>query len=530
MAMAAKRLFLLLTGLAAVSSAALHVPAVAQLPSGGPRPAFTGDPRAASIRDLVQKQAMAYNTGQLPKPSLYAKQPISEANAGGRNEPAFNRIQAPANQKAPSDGVEGSGQSRSSGGSSGQPRAAADETARSGAPPKHQPITPGYHPEVRVLAPGRLDWSFVVSDQTLDPAALAATAGYISTRQSYEFYSPPPRGPLQRLPLILSVATGPRSTAWANFERTCLDHRVLFAGVHGAGNDVPMAWRARVVLDVLDDVRRRFPVDPDRTYIVGVSGAGHAAESIAHAVPELFGGVMAICGAWNLRLEPVCRLRVAERLSEAIITGGTDFNRPELEREFFPILRHEKIRSQLWVYPAMGHGCPGPAQLEQTFQWLEAGLPQRRLAGLVFPASRLIGAPGPAEWSAAVLVEAGRRLAMPGAEESGLFLLQGVVNRWPGLPAADAAAALLMEFDKASPIPWKDVYNAERLRFRYLQAKEFDGIVDSAPPPNYPVPRANLLNIAVALWQDIKTLAPPDTPVANEATARLAALHKALGS
>jgi hypothetical protein len=192
-------------------------------------------------------------------------------------------------------------------------------------------------------------------------------------------------------------------------------------------------------------------------------------------------------------------------------------------------LRHENVRSQLLVYPAMGHGCPGPAQLEQTFQWLEAGLPQRRLAGLVFPASRLIGDPSPAEWSAAVLVEAGQRLAMPGAEESGLFLLQGVVNRWPGLPAAASAAALLAEFDKASPVPWKDFYNAERLRFRYLQAKAFDGIVDSPPPPNYPVPRANLLNIAVALWQDIKSFAPPDNPVANEATARLATLQRALG-
>jgi pimeloyl-ACP methyl ester carboxylesterase len=529
MAMAAKRLLLPLTILAGVSLATLRMPGAAQQPPGSTRLALTGDARLPAIRELIQQQALTYHTGQLPRPSLYAKLPISEKNAGGSNEPAFNRIHAPANQNAHSDGTtKGSGHTTSSAESNAQQRGAANDTARPDGITKHQAITPGYHPDVRVLAPGRLDWSYVVSDRTLDPEALAATPGYVSIRQSYEFYSPP-RGPLQRLPLILSVATGHRSTAWANFQRTCLKHQVLFAGVHGAGNDVPMAWRSRAVLDVLDDVRRRFPVDPDRTYIVGVSGGGHAAASIAHALPELFGGVMAICGAWNLRLEPACRLRVAERLSEAIITGGTDFNRPELEREFFPILRHENVRSELWVYPAMGHGCPGPAQLEQAFQWLEAGLSQRRLVGRVFPASRLIGAPNPAEWSTAALVEAGQRLAIPGGEESGLFLLQGVVNRWPGLPAADSARALLSEFDKASPVPWKDVYNAERLRFRYLQAKTFDGIVNSAPPPNYPVPRANLLNIAVALWQDIKSYAPPNDAVANEAAARLAELHKALG-
>jgi hypothetical protein len=460
--------------------------------------------RIAAFRESLQRQALAYRAGQLPRPALYAKGILSEKNAATK-EPNFNHGYAPAKDAA---------------------TVALEIAARRA---KALALAPGYHPAVQVAAPGRLDWTFVVSDESLDPAAFAASAGYVSTRQSYEFYSPPPAGPARPLPLIVWISTGPRSTGWAYFKQTCEKHRVLFAGVHGAGNDATMAWRARTVLDVLDDVRRRFPVDPDRTYLVGVSGAGHAADSIAHALPELFGGVMAICGAWNLRLEPATRLRVAERLSEAVVTGGGDFNGPELQREFFPILRHENIRSQLWVYPAMGHGCPGPAQLEQVFQWLEAGLPQRRLAGAVFPASRLWGTPTAAEWSAALIHEAGRRLSMPGGEESGLFLLQGVAKRWKSLPAGQTAQALLNEFDKVSQVPWNDIYRAEQLRFRYLQAKTFDGIVDSPLPANYPVPRSNLQLIAVSLWQDIQQLAAPRSPVAQEAAIRLATLQKQLG-
>jgi hypothetical protein len=283
------------------------------------------------------------------------------------------------------------------------------------------------------------------------------------------------------------------------------------------------------VLDVLDDVRRRFHIDPDRTYITGMSGGGHAASSIAYALPELFGGHIPICGTWNLRAEPMLRLRTSERLSVAVLTGATDFNRPELEREFFPILREQNIRSQVWVYPGIGHAYPNAAQLEQVFRWVEAGLPQRRLVGALFPASRLAQAVTPDEWSTAVVLEAAQRLEIPGGEPSGLFLLQGVIDRWQGLPAALVAQKLIDEFDASSPVSFKEIARAERMRWRYLQAKTFDGIVNSPPPPDYPVPRINLVMIAIALWQEVHDLAPANSPISKEAAVRLEVLHKQAG-
>jgi hypothetical protein len=400
-------------------------------------------------------------------------------------------------------------------------------------PPGHRPHLPalplGYHPTVHVAAPGRLDWTFVNSAHSLDMAPTAATRGYVSTSQSYELYVPPGYDPRHAWPLILHVSTGQRSDGWAAWQKTCQDRRVLLAGVHNAGNDVGMTARARKVLDVLDDVRRRFHVDPDRTYITGCSGAGHAACAIAHALPELFGGVIAICGAWNLRAEQMLRQRASERLSEAVLTGETDFNRPELEREFYPILRQQNIRALLRVYPGMGHGRPDGAELERVFQWVEAGLPQRRLLGALFPASRLAGTPSPEEWSMAVLMEASQRLEVPGASALGLFELQAVVDRWRGLPAAEIAQKLLGEFDASSPVPWRQTYRAERMNFRYLQAKMFDGIVNSPPPPGYPVPRINLLVIALALWQEIRELAPAKSAISLEAGNRLAVLHREAG-
>jgi hypothetical protein len=395
--------------------------------------------------------------------------------------------------------------------------------------PQPSPLAPGYHPVVRVLAPGSLDWTIVVSPWSLDPAPTLATAGYVSTRQAYELYVPPGHDPRQPYGMILHVSTGPRSDGWVHWRATCERRGLILAGVHGAGNDAPKEARARAVLDVLDDVRRRYPVDPDRTYITGISGAGHAASSIAFALPEVFGGVIAICGAWNLRVDPMLRLRVRDRLSVAMVTGATDFNRREMEAEFFPILVEEGIRSRLWVFPGMGHACPPPAQLDQIFLWTELGLMQRRLSGALFPASRRVGPVAPETWAAAVLQEGTRRLELPGGERLGVFLLHGVAERWKGLPAAEAAEKALAQFDASSPVSSAEIYRTERLRFRHLQARQFDGTLNAPPPPGYPVPRINLVRIGIALWGEVHELAATDSPMRQEAAARLAALRKAGG-
>jgi hypothetical protein len=325
--------------------------------------------------------------------------------------------------------------------------------------------------------------------------------------------------------MIIHVTAGTASDGWLHWQTVCRNRGIILAGVHNAGNAVPMPLRVRIVLDVLDDVRRRFSIDPDRTYISGMSGGANAASHIAFALPELFGGLVAICGAWNLRVEPMLRQRVAERLSVAIVTGTADFNGPELSREFYPILRAHNARAALAVY-SMGHAYPNSSQMDRIFQWVEGGLLLRRQCAAYFPASRLSRPATPEEWSTAVLLEAGARLQLDSEMGPGLFLLQGIIDRWQGLPAAKAAQMLLDEFDKHSPVPWKDLYRTEILRFRYLQAQMFDPIVNGPLPANYPVPRINLIRIAVALWSEIRLLAPPDSVVAREASIRLEQLHR----
>src|SRR5262249_37864655 len=156
--------------------------------------------------------------------------------------------------------------------------------------------------------------------------------------------------------------------------------------------------------------------------------------------------------------------------------------RPEMEYEFFPVLREHGVRSLLQVYPGLGHFYPGAKGLEEVYSWLEEGLPQRQRLAELRPATRLAGAVTHDEWAAAVLLEAGDRLRQPAGLAAGLFQIQGVADRWPGSPPSDFALSLLKEFDAHSTIPWADIYNSEKLRFAYLEARSYDHVFAPKPP------------------------------------------------
>src|SRR5262245_54983593 len=185
-----------------------------------------------------------------------------------------------------------------------------------------QPV-PGYQASVTVSAPTRIDWSCA-----LGPSRAIALPGYDSAKQTYELYVPP-KGKKKSppAPLVLFVSAGNEPAGWKAFAKLCQARGILFAGPRAAGNDDPGARRVRIVMDVLDDVRRKHPIDPDRTYVAGFSGGARIACGVAFGLPEHFGGVMSLGAAGDLREDSWLRHRVIDRLSVAFLAGETDFNR-----------------------------------------------------------------------------------------------------------------------------------------------------------------------------------------------------------
>jgi predicted esterase len=361
------------------------------------------------------------------------------------------------------------------------------------------------------------------------PPADWLPADYDSAKQSYELFVPQRPDPKAPLPVVLYISPANQAAGWKSFEGPCKQMGFLFAGVRDAGNDVPIKKRVRIVLDVLDDVRRQFPTDPDRTYLAGFSGGGRIACAIGFALPDVCGGVLPICAAGDLREETWLRQRVIDRLSVAALTGQNDFNRGEVERWRVPFLQAVGVRARSWVEPNLGHGIPGEKTLAEALRWLDEAAPKRRELARAYPAMRLAAdaAPGREEQAKALLAEGKERLKKPATLYSGLMLLQGCMARWPDLPAGEEAKKILLEYDARPEKPWEADDIAEQRRFLIARARSLDAYASGDLPPQYIKQRPDMLKQAIELWKQVQADGP-DTEAGRQAAKRIPELEKLL--
>ena len=297
--------------------------------------------------------------------------------------------------------------------------------------------------ERKVSAATRLDWEF--ASRGFPPKDLKLPAGYDSTKQKYQLFVPKGYSKDKPASLVLFISAGANPTGWTNWQKHCTEQNVFFACPYGAGNDTPAGQRVRIILDVLDDVRRQFQIDPDQTYVTGFSGGGRMACAVGFALPEYFGGVIPLCGTNPIPGPAYQRHRVEERLSVAFVTGEKDFNRKENEEYMGPWFQEINVRSKVWVVPKMGHAIPPAATVAEIHAWLAEDLKRRREDRMarpklaVGPADTPTTAEQAKRWVESALLD----LQDPQRTWRGVSLLQGVTQRWPNAIVANQARATL---------------------------------------------------------------------------------------
>jgi len=319
-----------------------------------------------------------------------------------------------------------------------------------------------------------------------------------------------------------------RPVGWQVWGPTATRERVMFAGLRGMGNGRPPAQRVRAVLDVLDDVRRNYPVDPDRTYLSGYSGGADIACTTAFALPEYFGGVISLGHAPQLPSTPWQTEFVARRLSLAIINGTGDPAMPLVDLLYEPWWRGVGTRVSAVSVRGLGHSLPKPEPVFHAYQWLEAGLPTRREAAAKFPSMRIAEPLSRENFSAMRLADAEQMLTSKHAEQiaEGLVQLEGLATRWPDTPAASKAAALLKEYEERSPKPWQHVRQEQQFNNIRLQAEGYQRLA-SDNHRSLRNSRSQYAGLAIQFWKQLRSQAT-DPQLRSEADEQLAALEDVL--
>lgn len=298
---------------------------------------------------------------------------------------------------------------------------------------------------VAVSGPTRLDWEFVARRFGRDLADVPGN--YDAKRQRYRLFIPAGYSKVRAWPLIVFISPSNDPIGWPSFEATCEREGIFFCSPCKAGNKTPGGLRTRIVLDATDDVRRRFRIDPDQTYIGGFSGGGRMACTIGFTMPEVFAGIIPVCGTNPPGGLTYLRHRLVDRVSVAFVTGEQDFNRRENEEWMAPYLKELDVRSKLWIAPGVGHDMPGPAVMDGVVSWLAADLKRRREDSAARPKLNL--QPDEAFRDDALadrLLEAAQaELKEDERIWQGVAILQGIGSRWPQSEAARASKDILQK-------------------------------------------------------------------------------------
>lgn len=383
-----------------------------------------------------------------------------------------------------------------------------------------------YDDKVSVTADTRLDWVYPILGKSPAEPPPGLLDNYVATSQSFEYFGPVenPGGPM---PLVIFVSPSDRPVGWEFWEPACRAHGVLFAGLREMGNGQPGAERARAVLDVLDELRERFNIDPDRTYLSGFSGGGQIACAVALALPEYFGGVVCIGHAPPPPQLPWHVDRARQRLSMAILNGENDSTTPLVEDLYGPWWQGIGVRTAPITVRGIGHTMPEARLIEQAYQWLEEGLADRRAKAAARPALRIADVPTRSEWADRQLADAQRLLETADAShiEVALQQLQGLVARWDDVPAAAAAQQLIADYTARKERPWEAVRTAENLHLLELGAAGYDDLAFDGRRA-VRSDRGKHAKVAIGLWEQLRNGAVGDEELRAHAAERIAALEK----
>lgn len=331
------------------------------------------------------------------------------------------------------------------------------------------------HAKVKVTAPTRYDWGLAVTGVSPSESPEHLTPDYESTLQRFDMYAPVRPVGDDPLPVIVFISFRDTPFGWEQLGPTCVREGVIFVAPYGVGNSQSSARRIRITLDCLDEVGRRNRVDPDQIYLAGYSGGGYIAARIATMLPEFVGGVIASNMVVQPPATPWQRDRVANRLSVASIVGEKEPAGLHMNRVVFPFLKRMGVHASCQVLPRHGHNAPPAETFDAAYRFLKQGIPTRRDSAAERPALRISVETTRNKWAERSLQDAQKQLASADEMARTLGILREIRRRWPDLPQAAEAEALINRTRQQHPEqPWLDEEQTQKLNESRFLAGAYD--------------------------------------------------------
>jgi predicted peptidase len=123
----------------------------------------------------------------------------------------------------------------------------------------------------------------------------------------------------------------------------------------------------QMVMGMLDEVSRKYRVDPERVYLTGLSMGGFGTWEIATEFPERFAAIAPVCGGGN-----IYRVKRLKDVPARIYHGEKDTTVPVFfARQMAKALKKVGGKAQLVVFEDVGHNAWEKAYADDgLYEWL----------------------------------------------------------------------------------------------------------------------------------------------------------------
>ncbi len=167
---------------------------------------------------------------------------------------------------------------------------------------------------------------------------------------------------------------------------------LLIVSFADGGNLRLASNRLQLALDAVARVRGQYFIDPSRIYVVGFSGGGKIASTLAACFPDVFAGCISISAAVTFEPIPLGDGRFIGRgflrptgkrwkqLREhpiALVTGQLDYNHISALNAA-DVMRREGLKVRLFDFKDLGHDMPSADRFATILRWVDSPALQAR--------------------------------------------------------------------------------------------------------------------------------------------------------
>jgi predicted esterase len=204
-------------------------------------------------------------------------------------------------------------------------------------------------------------------------AASAQTAGQLTptvvtkadTQQTYALYLPSHFDTTRRWPVLYILDPGARGAEAAEHFRAAAEQLGYIVAASNVSHNGPAEASMSALQAMSIEVESRFPTDPKRRYVAGLSGGARAAFIAGMVCSKCFAGVLGFGAGLPVGL----KFTNAPDFAYLAGVGEDDFNYAEVT-ELSPLLDKLKADYRILTYKGP-HDWPNPAAALEALSWMD---------------------------------------------------------------------------------------------------------------------------------------------------------------